>query len=336
MVRQNDPDVERYRFRALHPNIHLGTASDRYAGWIGQIYSEELYKDRLTSRTHKVGGKSYRETVLPVDSLGEYFAHFSVLEIDYTFYQLLLDPHGTPTQSFHVLKSYREHMTSGDSVILKVPQVIFAQRIRHGSQYVPNETYLNPQTFTDQFYLPASDLLGSHLKGFIFEQEYQRREERVPTLKLAGALAEFFEAIPGDQRYHVELRTESYLDKAMFAVFEILGIGQVFSHWTWLPPLLTQFAKSGRHFFNSGRQAIIRLMTPLGTRYEDAYAQAFPFAQLAEGMLRPEMIDETAQVMKEGIRQGVQVNVIINNRAGGNAPRIAQLVAERFLSNEAA
>jgi hypothetical protein len=53
-------------------------------------------------------------------------------------------------------------------------------------------------------------------------------------------------------------------------------------------------------------------------------------------MLQPRMVDETAELMREGTRQNVSVNVIINNRAGGNAPRIAQLVAERFLSKEAA
>jgi uncharacterized protein YecE (DUF72 family) len=336
MCRLNEPDVERYCFRGLDPDVLMGTASDRYAGWIGQIYAEETYRDRITHRTHKIGGKSFTETVLPVDSVREYFAHFPVLEIDYTFYQPLLDRDGTPTQSFHVLKSYREHMTAGDSLILKVPQMIFAQKIRRGNHYVPNESYLNPRIFTHQFYVPASHLLGSHLKGFIFEQEYQRNEERLPTAELAAALDRFFEAIPGDRRYHIELRTETYLDEAIFTVFERFGIGQVLSHWTWLPSLQTQFRKSGGRFFNSGRQAIIRLMTPRGTRYEEAYAQAFPFSQLVEGMLQSRMVDETVALMKEGTRQKVLMHVIINNRAGGNAPRIAQLVAERFLSKEAA
>ncbi len=313
----------------------LGTASDRYAGWIGQIYSEDHYRDRITSRSKKVGGKTFKEMVLPVDSLTEYFDHFRVLEIDYTFYQLLLDRNGTPTQAFHVLKSYREHMAAGDAVILKVPQVVFAQKIRHGSAYTANETYLDPEVFTHQFYLPATELLGSHLEGFIFEQEYQRKDERLPASELARALAGFFEALPTDQRYHVEFRTESYLSKAIFAVLENFGVGQVLSHWTWLPPLAAQLAKAGGRFFNSGRQAIIRLMTPLGTRYEDAYAQAFPFDRLVAGMLQPRMIDETAQLMREGIRQNVQMNIMINNRAGGNAPRIAQLLAERFLSIQA-
>jgi uncharacterized protein YecE (DUF72 family) len=332
MRRQDDFNLSTYRFRGLHPGVFVGTASDRYCGWIAQIYSQDLYEGRIISRSHKIGGKSFRERILPVDSVREYFEHFRVVEVDYTFYQLLLDTNGKPTQTYQVLQSYRNHLAEDDGVILKVPQRVFAQKIRQGSGYAANESYLDRALFTHQFYAPATELLGSNLKGFVFEQEYQRKEERTPAKELAHALAEFFGAIPRDPRYHVELRTESYLSQPIFALLEEMGIGQVLSHWTWLPPLQTQFAKSGRRFFNTGRESIIRLMTPLGTRYEDAYARAFPFTNLVEGMLQPRMIEETAELMEEGIGQDVRMNIIINNRAGGNAPRIAQLIADRFLS----
>ena len=38
---ENEPRIKEFRFRHLHPNILIGTASDRYAGWIGQIYSKK-------------------------------------------------------------------------------------------------------------------------------------------------------------------------------------------------------------------------------------------------------------------------------------------------------
>jgi uncharacterized protein YecE (DUF72 family) len=42
---------------------------------------------------------------MPVDSVGEYFEHFPVLEIDFTFYRPLLDQDNDPTQNFQVLES---------------------------------------------------------------------------------------------------------------------------------------------------------------------------------------------------------------------------------------
>jgi uncharacterized protein YecE (DUF72 family) len=323
--------LDAFQFRDLHPNVLMGTASDRYSGWIGQIYTRERYASRISRRTNTVGGKSFVEEVLPVDSVAEYFDHFRVLEIDYTFYQTLLDPGRNATQGYHVLKRYRQSVKEGDHLILKVPQVVFAQKLRRGGEYIANEAYLSAEVFTNQFYEPAVELLGSTLNGFIFEQEYQRKQDRTPVGEMAKALDVFFEAIPQDSRYHIELRTEPYLSTPVFEVLERHGVGQVLSHWTWLPRLLRQFDKSGKRFFNSGQQCVVRLMTPIGLRYEEAYAMAHPFDKMVDGMLQDEMVEETAELMQTGVDQGVGMNIIINNRAGGNAPIIAQRISEKFL-----
>lgn len=330
-ARPDDFDPETFRFRGIHPNIFLGTASDRYAGWLGQVYSRERFHDRITSRTKTVGGTRYREDVLPVESVSEYFEHFRILEIDYTFYQFLLDGDGKPTQSYHVLRSYRRQLMEEDRLLLKVPQAICARRLLRGGRHMDNPDFLDPDVFTERFYLPAAELLGNHLEGLIFEQEYHRKEDRIPAGVMAEALDAFLSTIPSDPRYHMELRTESYLAKPIFEVLEKHGTGQVLSHWTWLPPLKRQFDKAGRRVLNAGRRLVVRLMTPAGTRYEEAYARAHPFDKLVEGMLQPRMIDDTVEIMKAGIGQGARIHVIVNNRAGGNAPLIARTLASRFL-----
>lgn len=261
-------DLEKFEFRGLHSKILIGTASDRYSGWIGQVYSPDLYTNKISRRTNQVGGKSFIEEVLPVKSVEEYFGHFRVLEIDFTFYRLLLDQDGKPTQNFQILKSHRSHAKSGDCFVLKVPQTIFAQKVRREGGYVDNEAYLDPETFTRQFYDPAVKLLGPNLNGFVFEQEYQRAKERKSLKEMALALDAFFSLIPKDKRY----------------------------------------------------------------RYEEAYALAHPFDKMVKGMLSPETVKDTVVLMHAGIDQGISVNMIINNRAGGNAPMIAQLAAEGFLS----
>jgi uncharacterized protein YecE (DUF72 family) len=321
---------DRFRFRNLHPNVHIGMASDRYAGWIGQVYSEERYKGQITHRTHTVGGKAFVEEVLPVESVEEYFEHFPVLEIDYTFYRLLLERDGKPTQNYHVLKKYREHMKEGDDVILKVPQVIFARRLRRGGGFVENEAYLNAGIFTGQFYKPAVEILGSTLAGFIFEQEYHPKKDRLDPAELAKSLDRFFETIPRDTRYHVELRTEAYLTELVLQVLEKHGVGLVLSHWTWLPPLKKQFGKSGSGFFNSAGQGVVRLITPLRMSYEDSYERGFPFDRMVEGMMNPQMIEDAVHLMREAIKREKKIVIIINNRAGGNGPLTASTIVTRF------
>jgi hypothetical protein len=177
-----------FLFHRVHPNILFGMASDRYAGWIGQIYSAGRYEKEITRRTHKVGDKSFSEEVLPVASVTEYFEHFPLLEIDYTFYRPLREKDGKPTQNFQVLKSYREHMKEGDLVLLKVPQIIIARRLRRGAGFVENDAYLNPDIFVKQFYHPAMEILGPCLNGFIFEQEYHPKNDRFAPAKLAEDL----------------------------------------------------------------------------------------------------------------------------------------------------
>ena len=329
---KNKRRIDRFLFRNLAPNILLGTASDRYAGWIDQIYTKERYEGRISRRTKSVGGKTFVEKTLPIESVEEYFEHFPVLEIDYTFYSPLLDEDGKPTRTFHVLKRYRQYMKENDRVILKVPQAISAQKIYRGGKYVENKTYLNPEIFIKQFYEPAMEILGAIFTGMIFEQEYQRKQDRVPVKEMAEDLNRFFEAVPGDTRYHIELRTEAYLSFPVFKVLEKHGVGHVLSHWTWLPSLRKQLTKAANTVFNSGGQRIIRLMTPMGMRYKDAYANAHPFDKLVEGMLQPEMVSDAVSFMQEATENGIETNILINNRSGGNAPIIAQRVVEQFFS----
>ncbi len=97
------------------------------------------------------------------------------------------------------------------------------------------------------------------------------------------------------------------------------------------PRLRRQFARAGHKVFNSKRELIIRLVTPIDMRYEVAYAKAHPFDKMVEGMLQPKMIEETAKLMHKGIEMGGKVNVLVNNRTGGNAPLIAQMIADKFI-----
>ncbi len=327
-------DLETFHFRGLHPRVHLGTASDRYAGWLGQIYSAQRFAHRVTRRTRTLGRRKFTEEVLPVECVEEYFEHFPVLELDYTFYGPLLDPAGNPTTNFQALAAYRQHLPPGARLLLKAPQAVSAQKLRRGRGFEPNVEYLDPALFADRFFAPASELLGPALAGVIFEQEYQRKDHRVAPERLAEEWDRFFSAVPADGRYHLELRTEAYLAPPVFEVLERHGVGQVLSHWTWLPTLRRQFELGGRRFRNRGGDCVVRLMTPRDVRYEDAYAAAHPFDRLVPGMLDPAMVADAADLMAEAAGRGERINVIVNNRAGGNSPLVTRAVARAFLEAE--
>jgi uncharacterized protein YecE (DUF72 family) len=329
LTKQIREALQDFRLRDIHPSLFIGTASDRYAGWLGQIYSADLYEGRIQTRAKSIGKEGYSESVLPVDSVLEYFAHFPLLEIDFTFYRPLLDTKGNPTQNHHVLAAYRQHLNTGDRVLVKVPQGIFARKIRRRGAFEDNPSYLDSNAFIRGFYEPANLILGDNLSGFIFEQEYQRKDPAFGADHLAADLKAFFRALPRDNRFHVEIRTERLLKDPVLEVLENQGVGLVLSHWTWLPSLRNQQNKiAGRRM---AEDQVIRLVTPRGKTYAQTYAAAFPFSRLVEGMMSPDMVDDTVEIIRGRISEGRRVFLVVNNRAGGNAPLIARIIAERVV-----
>jgi hypothetical protein len=69
-------------------------------------------------------------------------------------------------------------------------------------------------------------MLRPTLNEMIFGQEYQRKQDRVSVKQMPEVLERFFEAVPRDIRYHIDLRTEAYLRPQVFAVLEKHGVGQ--------------------------------------------------------------------------------------------------------------
>ena len=317
-----------YFFRHIHPNVRLGTASDRYAGWIGQIYTEGKYE--ISTRSHKIGNKSFKEELLPIESVAEYFEHFSVLEIDFTFYRPLLNNKLEPTSNYNILQSYNKYLRERDYITLKVPQVIFARNLWQSGKQVENKNYLNAEMFINQFYDPAIAILGENIAGFVFEQGYHRKAERIPPKQYVEDLDNFFEALPKDKRYHIETRTDYYHTHQYFDMLYNRGIGHVLSHWTWLPPLWKQFTKARKSFYNFGKQSIIRLLTPLRMNYNESFIKTFPFNKAVNDIMNPEMVNETVEIIKAGIKNGVTTNVILNNRVNGNAPTLAREISQHF------
>jgi uncharacterized protein YecE (DUF72 family) len=327
--------IKHYYFRDAQPQLFVGTMSDRYAGWVGQIYSEDKYQDRITTRVKTLKKNRFTERVLPVESVSEYFQHFPVLEIDFTFYRLLLDQNGEPTTNYRVLQRYHHHMGRSDRVFLKVPQAVFARKLRQKNNYVPNEDYLNTELFMRQFYTPSVEMLSDNLHGFIFEQEYQRKESNLTPEGFAVELDDFFSNITPDNRFHVEIRTARLLTEPLFSVLRKHQIGMVLSQWTWLPRLREQRERLGSPLLSGDNSVAVRLVTPQGMTYEQTYAAAFPFDAMVEGMLHESTVEDTVEIIRGVIQRGSQLYLFVNNRAGGNAPMIAARIVNRLADNPA-
>jgi uncharacterized protein YecE (DUF72 family) len=329
--------VDKYKFREVHPHVRFGTASDRYAGWIGQIYPEEPYADRISSRTRTLQGQTFEERQVPIESVHAYFQHFSVLELDFTFYRPLLEE-DEPSSNYFVLSNYLDHAPDDASFLLKAPQQFFARTLRRGGEFVDNPDFLDAEGYVSTFHEPAVEMLGDRLDGIIFQQEYQRVADSPSPRANIDQLDDFFSALPQDAQFHVELRSEHLLTDAYFDWLEDCGLGHVFSHWTWLPAIREQWAMCGERFTAANDQVVARLLTPRNTKYADAYAKAYPFdepaPELSETEQAHDMVLDATALAYRADAQNATLNVIANNRAWGNAPDLSRTIAHRILDEE--
>lgn len=327
-----------YAFRGLFPFVRFGTASDRYAGWIGQIYPEH-YAKAVKVRKRKLGAHTFEERTLPISSVRDYFEHFEVLELDFTFYRPLLDAEGRPTNNLFVLEQYADHAPPEARFLLKAPQTFFARKLRRSREgkvvYEENPSFLDAEGAAKQFLEPARSLLGERLAGVLFEQEYQRRAESPDPMENIAELDGFFRELPGDVQAHLELRSPHLLVPPYFDWLADRGLGFVFSHWTWLPPLREQWRRCGERFTAADGTVVARLLTPLRMPYAEAYALAYPFdrpvPELSETKQARDMVLDAVALALRAEAHGAVLHLIANNRAWGNAPALVQTIAIRLI-----
>ena len=337
-VDERRAEVERYDFRRVHPQLHFGSASDRSAAWIDQIYPRDVWAGEVQTRRKTVGGESFEERLLPVASVEDYFLHFGVLEIDFTYYRPLLEDTGKPSTNLFTLERTVDAAPATARFVLKAPQQFLARRLRRKVEgrwaYVDNPDFLDAAAFARRFVVPAQRALGVKLAGVILEQPYERAGDSPPSEVFVDEWARFVEALP-PAAYHVEVRSSHQLTARYFEWLANAEVGLCFSHWQWLPPLVDQWRMAGERFTAAGRTAIVRLIQPRDMTFDASWRLAYPFDAPAPGLSdTPEarrMIDEATALMYQAVEAGVTLDVIGNNRIWGNTPDLARTLAHRFL-----
>ena len=331
-------EADRFDLRRISPGIRFGSASDRYAAWIGQVYPRDVWAGEVSTRRKSVGGQSFEERLLPVASAEDYFEHFGVLEIDFTYYRPLIEETGKPSSQLFTLEHYADASPANARFLLKAPQQTVARRLRRKVDgrwaYVENPDYLEPELFTRRFLEPAQAKLGVKLAGIILEQPYERAAESPPPHVFVAEWDRFIAEVPRAP-YHLEVRSSHLLSPAYLEWLGDHELGFCFSHWQWLPPLIDQWELAGERFTSSSGEAVVRLIQPRDVSFNESWQLAYPFDGPAAGLSDTRdarrMIDETTALMYRALDAGVTLNVVGNNRAWGNTPDLGRTLAHRFL-----
>lgn len=335
--------VEQYDVREVHPNLRMGTASDRYAAWLGQVYPLDVWADHVDVRPRKTSRGTFEERLLPIASAEDYFLHFSLLELDFTYYRPLRSPEGKDEAGAFTLRQYVEVVPPEPCLLLKCPRDFFSRQIRSSKggsvSYAPNPSYLDADAYLRQFHEPAVEILGDRIAGVIFEQEYGRVADTPPVEAVVEDFDRFFSALPSDVQPHLELRSPHLLQPAYFDFLAERELGFVFSHWQYLPPIRDQWKACGQRFTAADGNVVCRLLSQRGMSFEDAFAKAYPFEQTvpeweASAEVQRMVLDAVALLYRAEATDAI-LNLVLNNRATGNAPDLARRIATRVLDEEA-
>jgi len=288
--------------------VRFGTSTWTYEGWQGQVYRRQYAKSRFAQ-----------------ECLGEYcqfqYNHeplFRTVGNDATFYR-------PPTAN--QLRRYLNLIPEDFEMCCKVWEEItipsYAQQARYGVRAgQSNPRFLDAKLFTDLVLTPYREAkFEPHAGPFLFE--FQRHG--MSTEDFVGKLDGFFDQLPKDFRYAVEIRNAGLLSPLYHDMLARHGVAHIYNHWSYMPPLLDQHRRMGTF---TAPFTVLRLLTPLNISYEAAKKRAEPYNRIVGEL--PAMRRETVHLAKQAAAENRQAYVLVNNRSEGNAPLTVQALAEQL------
>ena len=290
------------------PLVRFGTSTWTYEGWQGHVYQRQYAESKFTQ-----------------ECLGEYCQYqyhneplFRTGGNDATCYR-------PPTAN--QLRRYLNQIPEDFEICFKVWEEItipsYAKQARYGVRAgQPNPRFLDAKLFNELVLTPYREAkFEPHAGPFLFE--FQRHG--MAAEEFVGKLDGFFGQLPKDFRYAVEIRNAGLLGPLYRNVLAQHGVAHVYSHWSYMPPLLDQHQRMDTF---TAPFTVLRLLTPLKMSYEAAKKRAEPYNKIVGEL--PEMRKETVSLVKQAVAENRRAYVLVNNRAEGNAPLTIQVLHDQL------
>ena len=292
----------------LFPLVRFGTSTWTYEGWQGLVYKKR-YAPRRFKQDCLAEYARYEFKGLPL---------FTTVGFDFTFY-------GPPKAE--QLAHYAAQLPEGFEACSKVWEEITIPKFPSHPRYGNNAGRVNPHFldadyFNEQVLPPYAQAFAEHTGPFMFE--FQRAGIDPDTF--LGKLDHFLKRLPTDYRYAVEVRDPALLIPEYRAILQTYGVAHIYNHWTHMPPLADQHHRLNETF--TAPFVVMRLLTPLGTKYADAVKAFEPYTKIVRP--QPEMRRDTVALIREGLRQARNLYVLVNNRTEGSAPLTIQAIVEQM------
>ncbi|MCB0337107.1 MAG: DUF72 domain-containing protein [Bdellovibrionales bacterium] len=288
------------RAKSIPHLIRFGTSTWTYEGWKGQVYQKHYRSDQDFKR----------------NSLSEYASHawFRTVGIDSFFYnppkQEVLSSYAAQVpETFQWVSKVWEHLT--------IPK--FPTHARYGTQKGQlNSDFLNAKLFEEAvLYKYRSPKIFEHTGPFVLQFPHIAPSVMSPD-EFIERLHSFLQSLPRDFRYATEVRNKEYLQSSYFEALNQSKATHCFNHWSYMPCLKDQMKAAASAGGLSADFFVARILTPLGTSYQEAVDRFQPYRNLQCPL--PDMRADVLTLTKRALQTNRTAFVIINNRAEGNAP----------------
>ena len=292
--------------------LHLGTSSWSFPGWVDLVYGESA----TTAKLARGGLCAYAQHPL-----------LGAAGIDRTYYAPLT------AEDFAV---YAEAVPDDFRFLVKAPAAITDSVIRdgRGGPLEPNPTWLDADAALEQVVRPYAEGLGDKGGVLLFQLPPQGRGVTSRPEAFRERLARFFDALPPDVTYAVELRDRALFQPEHFELLRDLGVRHGYSVHPNVPSIPEQ---RDLDVTPLDGPRIARWMLQPGLNYEQARDRYSPFDALVDP--DPLRRGHFADLCRESLAAGQRTILIANNKAEGSAPltlfRIAEWIVERLDSGGA-
>jgi uncharacterized protein YecE (DUF72 family) len=290
--------------------LRIGTCHWKYPSWVNLVYSREK-------------GINYLE---------EYSRRYSTVEIDQWFWSLF--PGSRPVLPDPVtVREYAGSVPRDFIFTIKVPNSITLTHFykkKNNSPLMPNPYFLSVELFTT--FIERIAPLRGRLGPLMFQFEYLNKIKMPNLADFISRLGDFWESLPTDYCYGIEIRNPNYLQPPFFAFLRERNITFVFLQGYFMPDIVPLYRRFKDALPSS---VVIRLH---GTHRDDIEKQAHNNWNRIL-IAKDRELEEVADMVKDLLSRGIDVFLNVNNHYEGSSPltieRIRKLLpAENITDNK--
>jgi uncharacterized protein YecE (DUF72 family) len=288
--------------RRMPENLHFGTSSWTFPGWVGIVYAQ-----------------LYGVPVLARHGLAAYARHplLNAVNLDSPFYkvptteQIASHAAEVPDNFRFTVKAYAGLTVVPDS----------SMALRRGVEPV----FLDAGFATREVVQPLVAGLGAKLGAILFQFSPLGPRYTHSPRTFVARLGEFLAALPAGPTYAVELRDPEFLGSEYEGMLRSAGAVHCSNVHARMPPVDRQVSA------RAPGPLLIRWMLRSGDDYESAGARFAPFSRLQE----PDKLnrDRIAALIRQGLSSGRDVHVVAANNAEGSAPLTLLELAKTIVTN---